>query len=172
VLPNWLTTLIKAIFSVPAAGIMLTAALGILAVVLAAPAGLGPKAKIACYLIGIVAAICIVLYVWSVFQNVRIRERLSEYLSQGTNLLDECVKRTQRSKPPPTDETNSWIEETTQYIKDGLDRADYLRFRDAPPSATTPFVGDRMPEQQWREYRRIFARLEVLKKLIEERSKG
>ena len=151
---------------------MLTAALGILAVVLTAPTGLGPKAKITCYVIGIVAAISIALYVLSVFQNVRIRQRLSEYLSQGTKLLDECVARTNRSERPPTDETDLWIEETSEYINGSLDHADYLRFHNAPPSASTPFVGHRMPEQQWREYRRIFAKLEILKQLIEERNKS
>lgn len=160
--------LIAAVLSPTGVGIMLAAVAAIATVVLGSPI-LGPKAKLLCYGIGAVAIVSIALYVWNELQKAKDRERLSEYLSEGTALLDECLHRS-RNGQPPTAETNAWIESGATYISERLGRTDLLRFRDAPPSSSTPFIGPvvNMQTAYWIDYCRIFARIEVLKKLIDE----
>jgi hypothetical protein len=164
-------TFITALFSPTVVGIMLAAAAVIAAVIFGStnPA-LGPKAKFLCYVIAAIALLSVALYVWNEFQKAQDRERLSEYLSQAASMLDECVARYRNAKGPPTTEVDEWIRNASGYIECRLGKEGLLRFRDAPPSSTTPFVGFGMHEQYWEEYRRIYARIEVLKKLIDEQA--
>lgn len=160
--------LIVAVLSPTGVGIMLAAVAAIATVVLGSPI-LGPRAKLLCYIIGIIAITSIGLYVWNELQKAKDRERLSEYLSAGTALLEECLYRS-RNGQPPTAETDAWIESGASYISKRLGKTDLLRFRDAPPSSSTPFIGPlvNMHTAYWVDYCRIFARIEVLRKLIEE----
>lgn len=160
--------LIVAVLSPTGVGIMLAAVAAIATVVIGSPV-LGPKAKLLCYVIGTIAIISVALYVWNELQKAKDRERLAEYLSEGTALLEECLHRSRNGKPP-TAETDTWIESGASYISKRLGKADFLRFHDAPPSSSTPFIGPlvNMHTAYWADYCRIFARIEVLKKLIEE----
>lgn len=167
-------TFITALFSPTVVGIMLAAAAVIAAVIFGStnPA-LGPKAKLLCYVIAAIALLSVALYVWNEFQKAKDRERLSGYLSQGTALLELCLTRFRGSQAnPPTSEVDEWISDASGYIEGRLGKEGLLRFRDAPPSSSTPFIGPvvNMHTAYWVDYCRIFARIEVLKKLIDEQA--
>ncbi|HEV8588168.1 MAG TPA: hypothetical protein VGQ72_04790 [Pyrinomonadaceae bacterium] len=166
-MPRPIRAITRAFFKLPAIGIMLTASALILAVMLAPV--LGFKTRLALtVLILMVAVTAVTWFVIEVFRNARIKEWLSERVSQGGQLLVEIKDCSNRGHPPPTNQVNNWIAGIESYIQGEMERADYLRFHEAQPSSTTPFISHSMMQQYWLEYQRVFAHLEVLKEFIRE----
>jgi len=163
--------LITALLSPTVVGIMLAAVATFAGVMfgLTNPA-LGTKAKAACYAIAAIALVSIALYVWNEVQKAKDRERLSEYLSQATRLLDECIARGYNSTAPPAAEVDLWIRDASEYLGTSWQGgtlevsrcASQFEYAICWREGTAPTILGR--------YVRIYARVEVLKKLIDEQA--
>jgi hypothetical protein len=147
---------------------MLLAAAGIGFTVAVASFPVGFKTKVLLFVIFGVSLVAILLFIASEFRKAYIRERLSEYQAEGWELLIECKRRANQNAGPLTEQVDDWLDRVECYVKEKLERVDYLRFHAAQPDTHTPFAAHSMSAPYWADYERVSAHIEVLKVLITE----